>query len=239
MSGDTEDKNECFHKDHHNLEVPKDKWARRYTYDTAAWDVEDENWAIAKYGPETIGWKNNGRIFFPFCGKDTDMKRLYDKGFEIVGVEYSDVAIEQFQKRSEIKLNKSKTSDGKFAINQSEDKRLTIFCGDFYEFKQEYLPFQSFDAVYDRGAFHAVNRDDRKKYVAVMLEIVSKETRYLLSDMYWPKEASETTVPDDYNDYVGEFFGPYFTYKLLETKQLERASMKLKPIDRFYSLRLK
>jgi thiopurine S-methyltransferase len=65
-----------------------------------------------------------------------------------------------------------------FRVFQTTDERLTIFCCDFFKTSKDMVG--KFDAVFDRGAFEAIDEVDRDRYADVMFNILENDFRYLL-----------------------------------------------------------
>lgn len=57
-------------------------WAKN----DAPWQLEDPNEALVKHLDKLVV-NQNDRILVPLCGKSVDMKWLYEKGYNVVGVE--------------------------------------------------------------------------------------------------------------------------------------------------------
>ncbi len=62
---------------------------------------------------EKLTQDSNPRILFPFCGKSLDMNWLASKGYEIVGVEYVEDAVQQFFAEQNIKYEQEQVKDFK------------------------------------------------------------------------------------------------------------------------------
>lgn len=91
-----------------------------------------------------------GRVLVPLCGKSNDLIWLAEKGFQVVGIELSSVAVRAFF--DENKLKPKKTRLGNFTVWRHG--RISIFCGDIFLLKSASLGL--IDAVYDRAALTAL-----------------------------------------------------------------------------------
>ena len=105
------------------------------------------------------------RVFVPLCGKSLDMAWLAEVGHDIVGVELSPLAIQDFFKEQGISAASSRTAD--FLRLQSDS--ITLFAGDFFELKPAHV--QPVGAVYDRGALIALPEEMRKLYANRLPEL--------------------------------------------------------------------
>ena len=68
-------------------------------------------------------------VFVPLCGKSVDMKWLHEQGRELIGVELSEIAINQFFESTQ--LAPVMTKQGKHQCYQAN--RYTIYHGDLFE----------------------------------------------------------------------------------------------------------
>ena len=66
-------------------------------------------------------------------------------------------------------------------LQSSEDRgRLKVFCCDLFKMNIDMLE-TPIDRVFDRGSYVAIEREDRQKYVKLMLSLMSSKFRYLLA----------------------------------------------------------
>ncbi len=77
------------------------------------------------------------------------------------------------------------------ALFQTPNDRLTVYSCDFFQMKPEIIG--KFEAVFDRGAFEAINEFDRDAYASLVLQCLAPKFRYVLNGYEYP---------------VGEFRGP-------------------------------
>jgi thiopurine S-methyltransferase len=68
---------------------------------------------LDKHLEKLISNTTNPRVFFPFCGKTIDMNWLASKGYEIVGVEFTEDAVLQFFAEQNIKYDVKEINDFK------------------------------------------------------------------------------------------------------------------------------
>ena len=125
--------------------------------------------------------KKRAKIFFPFCGKAVDMKWLYDQGHVIVGVEGVELPVQEFFNESQLEYTAECTQKGVFKYYTSKDGRLQLLVGNYYDMTPEQ---GNFDAVWDRGAMEAVQREEWVPYVKKMTSLVKPEARLLVETPY-------------------------------------------------------
>ncbi|MFT8718749.1 thiopurine S-methyltransferase [Acetobacter sp.] len=147
-----------------------------------------EKWRINQIGfhegvPNTLltahfselGVKAGARIFVPLCGKTRDLSWFLSKGFHVVGIELSRMAVEQFFR--EENLSPTITRNG--ALERFEAENITLFCGDIFDLEQAVLGHV--DAVYDRAALIALPPEMRKRYATHVISITQTAPQFLIT----------------------------------------------------------
>ncbi len=114
------------------------------------------------------------RVFVPLCGKSLDMIWLAQQGHEVIGVELSPVAVEDFFRENG--LNPVQRRVGQFTI--WNDGKLSILCGDYFALTK--ADISQFDTVYDRAALTALPENIRSLYVAQLRRLVPNTAKVFL-----------------------------------------------------------
>ena len=112
----------------------------------------------------------------PLCGKTPDLAWLESRGNDVVGVEVSAIAAEDFFVEHGLDFEQK---GGRFPVYAATGRRISIVCGDYFEIDSE-AAGGPFDACYDRGALVAVDPARRADYVAHTLELLLPAADYLL-----------------------------------------------------------
>lgn len=120
----------------------------------------------------------NSRVFVPLCGKTLDIGWLLSQGHRVVGVELSDVAIEQLFSDLELKPEVKVVGD---LIHYSAES-LDVWAGDFFALTAEILG--EVDAIYDRAALVALPEEMRIQYVQHLMGIANKASQLLITFDY-------------------------------------------------------
>jgi thiopurine S-methyltransferase len=113
-----------------------------------------------------LGLADNSRVFVPLCGKSLDMLWLAQQGYDVVGVELSQVAVKAFFVENQIDYQRSRAGD--FICWRSE--HITILSGDFFQLTMAQLGH--IDLVFDRASLTALNPAIRGLYVQHMHDIL-------------------------------------------------------------------
>ena len=128
-----------------------ESWLERWREGRIGWHEAGGNASLRKY------WQAEGRrVLVPMCGKTVDMLWLEEQGNSVVGVELSDIAARAFFEENGLRYT---VREGKLPAYAAEDRRITIYCGDLFEFDEP-----GHTGWYDRGALVATPAEQRPAY---------------------------------------------------------------------------
>ena len=151
-----------------------DRWREdRIGFHEASVNRHLQNW-FAKYSGNT-----GSRVFVPLCGKALDMLWIARQGFEVLGVELSEIAVEAFFEENELDYRQSQ--QGPFRVYEADGIRL--LQGDFFDLDAAAL--SDCELVYDRAALIALEAEDRPRYYEHMLAIAPPACRMLLITLFY------------------------------------------------------
>lgn len=119
------------------------------------------------------------RVLVPLCGKSADLEWLVVQGFEVVGIELSDLAAQAFF--SERGFTPERREQGPFVAYQHGN--ITILVGDFFAARAEELG--AFDGVYDRAAMIALPEELRARYCAHLQTLLTPKAKMLLVTLHF------------------------------------------------------
>ena len=155
------------------------------------------------------------RVFVPLCGQSIDMLWLAGHGYQVVGVELSQVACSAFFKENRISVKITETND--FILYSGDE--ITIFSGDFFKLNRAVL--DKIDAVYDRAALVALPADTRKSYSKHLIELMDPATAmFLITTTYNQNEMQGPPFSVDEN-VVAALYSSHFDINQLYSKQFE------------------
>ncbi|MGK0367681.1 MAG: thiopurine S-methyltransferase [Thermoproteota archaeon] len=129
--------------------------------------------ALLKHHMSSFKLKNTAKVLVPLCGKTLDLIWLAQQGYEVVGAEFSQLAIESFFKENnfEYRLEQNKY----ILINQ--ELSICIYHGDFLDLSENKL--KHIDFIYDRAAMVALPKELREKYANKLVSLSSSGTQVL------------------------------------------------------------
>ncbi|WP_010200703.1 thiopurine S-methyltransferase [Psychrobacter sp. PAMC 21119] len=106
-----------------------------------------------------------GRVFVPLCGKSIDMAWLAAQGYNVVGVELVETAVQEFFAEQNIVPTVYQHADNptiKSYQGQLAGRTITLWVADIFALTAEDI--DNVDAVYDKAALIALPANMRMKY---------------------------------------------------------------------------
>ena len=106
-----------------------------------------------------------GRVFVPLCGKSIDMAWLAAQGYNVVGVELVETAVQEFFAEQNIVPTVYQHADNptiKSYQGQLAGRTITLWVADIFALTAEDI--DNVDAVYDKAALIALPANMRVKY---------------------------------------------------------------------------
>jgi thiopurine S-methyltransferase len=148
-------------------------WQERWKSQEIGFHQPEYEPALEKYWPR-LEVRPGGRAFVPLCGKSLDMVWLAQQGYQVIGAELSERAVDDFfAERGLVPTERAETS---FTIKSSGPYE--IWCGDFFELPQSAVA--GVGGVYDRAALIALPADMQRRYADKMKSLLPAGTPILL-----------------------------------------------------------
>lgn len=139
------------------------------------------------------------RVFLPLCGKTLDIAYLLSCGYQVLGVELSELAIRELF--ADLSVTPQITQVADFICYSADG--ITIFVGDFFQLSAELVG--QIDAIYDRAALVALPLAMRRNYSAHLVKLSHKAQQLLVTYEYQqelidgpPFSISEQEVTEHY-----------------------------------------
>ena len=169
---------------------------------------------------------SKSRVLVPLCGKSVDMNWLADQGHEVVGIELSELAVEQFFEEQNVQAEI--TSEKNFKVYRSSS--ISIYQGDFFQLHPNEI--EPFDWIYDRAALIALPPGLRIKYAQQVSTLLKPTGFWFLISMEYP--ASEMEGPPYRIDEseIRALFQSYSEIESLETKEIPVEKIKLRSLSK-------
>jgi len=126
----------------------------------------------------TLGLRSGARLFLPLCGKTLDIHWLLKQGFQVVGVELVETAVEELF--NELKQTPEISESGKLKLFRAEN--IEIYVGNIFDLGSEEM--RAVDGVYDRAALVALPEKMRRRYADQVTALTGGAPQLLITFEY-------------------------------------------------------
>jgi thiopurine S-methyltransferase len=209
-------------------------WAARWEQNDIGFHKQQVHHALIHHY-NRLNLQPGDTVLIPLCGKSVDMIWLHQQGLQVLGTEFSPIAIKTFF--DENRLKPARRSGKRFDHYTAE--RVKLLCGDHFALQPSDL--SGTFAVYDRAALVALPPDLRRRYAALLTRLLTPTARILLvSYDYNQNEINGPpfSVPEAE---ISDLFGSDFAIELLDRQDVTESHQTLKArgvtkIDEFTSL---
>lgn len=170
-----------------------DFWHQRWHENHIGFHQDQPTPLLLKHWP-TLDVKPGSRVFIPLAGKTLDMAWFAAQGYRVLGVELSQLAVEQFFSEHDLTPQITDTRHGR----HYSAGNIELICGDAFALDAEALA--DCHAVFDRAALIALPPDLRRRYVNELHARLPHGTRGLLITLEYPpheKEGPPFSVPEN------------------------------------------
>ncbi|MGB5180165.1 MAG: thiopurine S-methyltransferase [Gammaproteobacteria bacterium] len=191
-----------------------DFWHERWQANLIGFHQDKINTHLQRYWPR-LQLPADSRILVPLCGKSLDMLWLLEQGHPVVGVEVSQIAIENFFEEHRLSPGVHEERYGRrYVVEQLE-----LLCADFFTLAQ--ADIGPVDAFYDRAALIALTAAQRPRYAAQLTQLLGHGSGGLLVTLEYRQS---------------EMSGPPFSVPGEEVQRLFDSAFTLEPLFRFDAL---
>lgn len=124
-------------------------------------------------------------VFVPLCGKSIDMAWLAAQGYDVVGVELVETAVQEFFTEQNISPTVHQYLDNpaiKYYQGQLSGQTITLWVADIFALTTEDIG--SVNAVYDKAALIALPADMRVQYSAQMYQLSANAPQFIITLTY-------------------------------------------------------
>ena len=161
-----------------------------------------------------LGLAQSSRMFLPLCGKTLDIEWLLKSGYQVVGVELSELAVEELFDSLDMQPQISKR--GELTLYRGDD--LHVFVGDIFAFTADVLG--SIDAIYDRAALIALSSPMRGRY-AKHLCLITQSAKQLLVCLEYDQSLMQGPPFSLTKDEVLSRYSRNYEITRLETREIK------------------
>lgn len=193
--------------------MQQDFWLERWQKGETGFHQEQLNPYLAHfYGDKGAPLENRQalRVFVPLCGKSVDMLWLAQNGYEILGIECSEIAVKDFFETQNLqyKIVEDKVFTRYISDAKEGQSRIEIIQGDFFDLVADDL--ESVTDIYDRASMIALPEAMRLDYFKKMTGLQGQGMRTLLITLTYPQEEMNgppfSVTKNELNDLYAEKF---------------------------------
>lgn len=159
-------------------------WLQRWREGQVGFHRETVMPLLEKYWP-SLSLPRGSRVFVPLAGKSKDMLWLMSRGFRVLGVELSPLAVEQFFEESRLEPTIHESPAGRHFVAGD----IELICGDVFAIGANLV--SSCAAVYDRAAVIALPTEMRRRYAAHLTRLLPAQCGMLLITVDYAQEAMD------------------------------------------------
>lgn len=166
----------------------------------------EKHWPALQLAP-------GSRVLVPLCGKSLDMHWLAARGYRVLGVELSPLAVEQFFAEAGLQPERHDSALGEhFTAGPIE-----IIRGDAFALDDETLA--GIAGLYDRAALIALPQDLRQRYRDTVYTRLPAGCRALVITLEYP-QAEKAGPPFSVEQAEVESFAPSWRVELAERRDI-------------------
>lgn len=211
-------------------------WQGRWARNEIGFHLEQVHPGLRRHWPR-LELPEGAGVLVPLCGKSLDLAWLAGQGFNVLGVELSEKAVEAFFAEQQLEAEVSQA--GAFRVYRSG--ALEIRCGDFFELGA--ADVATCQGVYDRAALIALPPPMRRRYAAHLSTILPADCQQLLVTLDYDQQQMDGPPFAVAEAEVKALYAPSWQVEQLEAKEVlernpkmrERGLQRLE--ERFYRLR--
>ena len=188
-------------------------WHQRWQENRIGFHQDKATPLMLKHWP-SLDVAPGSRVFVPLAGKSQDMLWFAAQGYRVLGVELSQLAVEQFFTENDLPYTITESPYGR----HYRSGEIELVCGDAFGLDPALLA--TCDAVFDRAALIALPPEMRKRYVHELYARLPGRCLGLLITLEYPQHEKEGPPFSVAEDEVRALYGPRWQIELLERRDI-------------------
>lgn len=154
-----------------------DFWHQKWTHGEIGFHQNQANPLLVAHFKK-LNLASGCRVFLPLCGKTLDIAWLLAGGYQVVGAELSQLAIDELFKSLGLAPKISKTG----TLVHYSAENIDIYVGDIFDLSAQCMG--RINAIYDRAAMVALPAVVRRKYASHLIDISEAAPQLLIAYEY-------------------------------------------------------
>ena len=192
-------------------------WQARWKEKRIGFNQPKVNPLLIKYFSD-LQMAIGSRIFIPLCGKSIDMIWLANQGFDMVGVELVESAVQEFFTENNISYTikaHDKSSNIKCYQGQLSGQTIALWVADIFMLSTNDVG--RVDAVYDRAALIAMPEELRLQYSQQVIDLSQNAPQLLLTLNYDQNERAGPPFSISHEQ-IQQYYSAHYQIQELEGK---------------------
>ena len=185
-------------------------WEQRWQAGKIGFHQDDVTPLLREYW-STLELPLDSCVFVPLAGKTRDMSWLAAQGYRVLGVELSQIAVDQFFAEHGLTPTRH---ESRYGVHHVAD-RVELICGDAFALDTEVL--SDCAGVFDRAALIALPPELRRRYASELYSRLPTGCRGLVITLEYPQH---------------EKVGPPFSVDEDEVRALYETDWRIEPLER-------
>lgn len=188
-------------------------WLQRWREGRTGWHHHEPMSLLLQHWP-ALDVPAGSRVLVPLAGKSPDMLWLAQQDYAVLGVELSELAVQQFFSENHLSAQSQRQVDGvHYAAGD-----IVVIQGDI--FKVAARVFESCMAVYDRAAIIAMPEEMRARYAHDVYGKLPPDCRGLMITLEYPQAQMQGPPFSVAEDEIRRLFEPQWEVALLERRDI-------------------
>lgn len=168
---------------------------------------------LQKYWPQ-LGLPVGSTILVPLCGKSLDMLWLAEQGHQVLGVELSELAVQQFFSENGLQAQVHESAQGKHYVAGN----IEIICGDIFTLSDATLAACA--GAYDRAALIALPPEMRLRYAHQVYARLPVGAQSILITLEYAQEQMDGPPFSVMQEEVQRIFAPHTDARAIDRRDI-------------------
>ncbi|AMT98066.1 MULTISPECIES: thiopurine S-methyltransferase [Psychrobacter] len=199
-------------------------WQNRWQEKRIGFNQSEASPLLIKHWSE-LNLPAGSRIFVPLCGKSIDMVWLASQGYDVIGVELVESAVQAFFNEQNIKPTVFQHAENPAITcyqGQLLGQKVELWVADIFALTAENIGIV--DAVYDKAALIALPADMRSNYSEQLRKISGNAPQLLITLNY--DQSKKDGPPFSINhEQVQQYYGSHYQIAELASEPASIGSM--------------
>ncbi|WP_025113151.1 thiopurine S-methyltransferase [Pseudomonas sp. H1h] len=194
-------------------------WHKKWESNQIGFHLPEVNPYLQRHWPQ-LALQAQARVLVPLCGKSLDLAWLAGRGHQVLGIELSERAIEDFFGEHQIAPQISEK--GAFKVYRGDG--IELWCGDFFALTAGDVADCA--ALYDRAALIALPPAMRERYATHLQQILPQAVQGLLITLDYDQAQMSGPPFAVGDDEVQRLLGHAWQVQMLEEQDVLGESWK-------------